>query len=98
MPMVAAQPGIKSKDVPVAMRRRQITFDDKPQVKTHVVDDCLFQRQTPPTGFLTCHKVGRTIVVDSAYTYYSDHSAAVARSKALDLSCAWAIDGRKVLP
>ena len=92
MPFVVAQPGVK------CVPRRCITFNDKPEVRTHVVRNCLFQRQTPPTSFLSCNKVGREIVVDSDYTCYSNHSAAVARSKALDLSCAWAIDGRKVLP
>ena len=96
MPFVAARLGVNRIDVHVP--RRRVTFDDKPEVRTHVVDDCLFQRQTPPPSFLSCDKVGRKIVVDSAYTYYSDYSAAVARSKALDLSCAWARDGRKVLP
>ena len=92
MPFVVAQPGVK------CVPRRCITFDDKPEVRTHVVRNCLFQRQTPPTSFLSCNKVGREIVVDSDHTYYSNHSAAVARSKALVLSCALAIDGRKVLP
>ena len=77
---------------------RQITFIDKPDVRTHVISDCLFQRQTPPSSFLTCTAVGREVIVDSDYAYYSDHSAAVARSKALDLLSAWAVDGRKVLP
>ncbi len=36
--------------------------------------------------------------MESDYIYYSDHSAAVARSKALELLSAWAVDGRKVLP
>ncbi len=36
--------------------------------------------------------------MDSDHAYYSNHSAAVARSKALDLCSAWAVDGGKVLP
>ncbi len=33
------------------LSERQITFVDKPDVETVVIDDCLFQRQTPPTSF-----------------------------------------------
>jgi hypothetical protein len=67
-------------------------------VELYVIADCLFQRQTPPSSFLHCDTIGREIIVDSAYLYLSGHSAAVARSKALDLLSAWAVDGRKVLP
>ena len=65
MPFVAARLGVKKI---VHMPCRLIIFDDKPEVRTHVVDDCFFQRQTPPASFLSCDKVGRKIVVDSAYT------------------------------
>ncbi len=60
--------------------------------------DCLLPKQTSPTSFLSCDTVGREIIVDSDYTYYSDHPAAVALSKALDLLSDWAIDCRRVLP
>ena len=40
MPFVAAQLDVKK--IGVNVPRRCITFDDKPEVRTHVVDDCLF--------------------------------------------------------
>ncbi len=94
MQVAAPAPGIKEHVKP----KRRNNFNDKPDVRTHVVDASLFQRQTPPTGFLICTAVGREIIVDSDHAYYSNHSAAVARSKALDLCSAWAVDARKVLP
>jgi hypothetical protein len=96
LPFVLAskQPDVKGGDRP----KRQITFVDKPDVETFVIADDLFQRQTPPTSYLTTTTIGREIIVDEDYLYLSAHSAAVARSKALDLSCAWAVDGRTILP
>ncbi len=92
--LASKQPDVKGGVRP----RRQITFVDKPVVVTFVIADELFQRQTPPTSYLTTTTIGREIIVDEEYLYFSAHSAAVARSKALDLSCAWAVDGRTILP
>ena len=36
--------------------------------------------------------------MDYDYLYHSEHSAAVARFKALDLVSSWATDGRKIFP
>ena len=95
MPFVALKLGVERKNK--ALRR--ISFDDKLDVVTCTIDDCLFQKQTPPTSFLTSDKVGRDISVDDVnIKYHSAHSSAVARSKAFDLLSAWAIDGRKVHP
>jgi hypothetical protein len=95
MPFVALKLGVKRKSKAL----RQVSFDDKLDVVTFAIDDCLFQKQTPPTSFLTCDTVGREISVDDVnIKYHSAYSQAVARFKALDLLSAWAIDGRKVHP
>jgi hypothetical protein len=94
MPLLAAKGEVNKGNKP----SRRVAFNDQPDVRTHVVDDLLFTRQTPSSSFLECKLVGYKIVVDEDYLYLSDHSSAVARYKALDLLGAWAVDGRKVLP
>ncbi len=77
---------------------RRIIFHDKPVIELQVMADSCFTRQTPPTGFFSCLKTGRQIAVDANYISQSDHTLAVARSKAIDLLTAWVVGHQEVLP
>ena len=77
---------------------RRIIFNDKPIIELVAMDASCFTRQTLPTGFFPFTRTGRQIVVDGKYISNSDHSIAVARSKALDLLTAWVVGHQEVLP